>query len=39
MRIIRVRRLPHAVVFSGDKTVVYNCIYINDHKTQGIVIS
>lgn len=39
MRIIRVRRIPHAVVFKGDKTVVYKCIYFNDHKTQGFVIS
>lgn len=39
MRIIRIRHLHHAVVFMGDKTVVYNCIYYNDHKTQGFVIS
>lgn len=39
MRIIRIRYLHHAVVFRGDKTVVYNCIYFNDHKTQGFVIS
>lgn len=39
MRIIRIRRLTDAVVFRGDKTVVYDCIYFNDHKTQGFVIS
>nr|DAF78465.1 MAG TPA: hypothetical protein [Caudoviricetes sp.] len=40
MRIISIRRLTNAaVLFRGDKTVVYNCIYSNDHKTQGFVIS
>lgn len=40
MQIIRIRFLANvAVLFRGDKTVVYNYIYFNDHKTQGFVIS
>lgn len=40
MRIIRIIHLTNAAVwFRSDKTVVYNCFYSNDHKTQGFVIS